>query len=242
MLLNIFGPKTPLSDTGFWWEDQKERDVIIDRAIILKWILVEEDGVVWTGIIWLRIGTSGWLLWTQHTSSRLAQGSKQPPIQWVSGALSSVVKRPGREAGHLPPTNAEVKKTWIYTSIPPHVFMAQCLHRTPLPLFDLNSKGEGTPRKLATATQPQFPRIVISLSWTHVIEWSCVTQFPQFALLHSVTYVQLRLITILVNYSFVAVSSCLGVPCPLLPVPWQQTDECPRPVRPVTRCYSCDTC
>jgi hypothetical protein len=25
-------------------------------------------------------------------------------------------------------------------------------------------KGEGTPRKLATATQPQFPRIVISLS------------------------------------------------------------------------------
>jgi hypothetical protein len=33
-------------------------------------------------------------------------------------------------------------------------------------------KGEGTPRKLATATQPQFPRIVISLSWTHVIIWS----------------------------------------------------------------------
>jgi hypothetical protein len=25
-------------------------------------------------------------------------------------------------------------------------------------------KGEGTPRKLATATQPQFPRIVINLS------------------------------------------------------------------------------
>jgi hypothetical protein len=25
-------------------------------------------------------------------------------------------------------------------------------------------EGEGTPRKLATATQPQFPRIVISLS------------------------------------------------------------------------------
>jgi hypothetical protein len=34
------------------------------------------------------------------------------------------------------------------------------------------SKGEGTPRKLATATQPQFPRIIISRSWIHVTEWS----------------------------------------------------------------------
>jgi hypothetical protein len=31
------------------------------------------------------------------------------------------------------------------------------------PVFDL-IKGEGTPRKQATATQPQFPRTVISLS------------------------------------------------------------------------------
>jgi hypothetical protein len=33
-------------------------------------------------------------------------------------------------------------------------------------------KGEGTPRKQTTATQPQFPRTIISLSWTHVTEWS----------------------------------------------------------------------
>jgi hypothetical protein len=32
------------------------------------------------------------------TSSRSALGSTQPPIQWVSGALSPGVKRPGREA------------------------------------------------------------------------------------------------------------------------------------------------
>jgi hypothetical protein len=32
--------------------------------------------------------------------------------------------------------------------------------------------AEGTPRKLATATQPQFPRTVISLSWIYVTEWS----------------------------------------------------------------------
>jgi hypothetical protein len=31
---------------------------------------------------------------------------------------------PGREVEHSTPTGAEVKKTWIYTSIPPYVFMA----------------------------------------------------------------------------------------------------------------------
>jgi hypothetical protein len=53
-----------------------------------------------------------------------AIGPTQPPIQWVSEAVSSGIKRPGREADHSPPTSAEVKKTWIYTFTPPHVFMA----------------------------------------------------------------------------------------------------------------------
>jgi hypothetical protein len=39
-------------------------------------------------------------------------------------ALSPGVKRPGREAGHSPPTSAEVKKIWIYTSTPPYALMA----------------------------------------------------------------------------------------------------------------------
>jgi hypothetical protein len=37
---------------------------------------------------------------------------------------------------------------------------------------DLDCRAGGTPRHLATATQPRFPRIVISLNWTHVNEWS----------------------------------------------------------------------
>jgi hypothetical protein len=41
-----------------------------------------------------------------------------PPIQWVSEAISPGVKRQGRDADHSPPTSAEVKKTWIYTSTP----------------------------------------------------------------------------------------------------------------------------
>jgi hypothetical protein len=56
--------------------------------------------------------------------SRPALGSTQPPIQWVPGALSLGVKRSGREADHSPPTSAEVKKMWIYTSTPPYAFMA----------------------------------------------------------------------------------------------------------------------
>jgi hypothetical protein len=47
--------------------------------------------------------------------------------QWVPGALSPGIKRQGRKADHSPPTNAEDKKMWIYTSTPPYAFMAQCL-------------------------------------------------------------------------------------------------------------------
>jgi hypothetical protein len=36
------------------------------------------------------------------TSSRPALGSTQLPIQWVLGALSPGIKRPGHEGGHYP--------------------------------------------------------------------------------------------------------------------------------------------
>jgi hypothetical protein len=47
------------------------------------------------------------------------QAGRQPPIQWVPG-----VKRPGREANNSPPTSAELKKVWIYTTTHPYAFMA----------------------------------------------------------------------------------------------------------------------
>jgi hypothetical protein len=49
-------------------------------------------------------------------SSRPALGSTHPPIQWVPGTLSPGVKRPGRGTDHSPPTSAQVKKKWVYTS------------------------------------------------------------------------------------------------------------------------------
>jgi hypothetical protein len=48
------------------------------------------------------------------------------PTFYTMGTRSSFpgVKRPGGEADHSPPTSAEVKKMWVYTSTPPYAFMA----------------------------------------------------------------------------------------------------------------------
>jgi len=53
------------------------------------------------------------------TVSRTVLGPTQPPIQWVPGALFLEVKRPRLEADHSPPSSAEVKNAWSYTSTPP---------------------------------------------------------------------------------------------------------------------------
>jgi hypothetical protein len=51
---------------GYFWRSQKERDHLENQDIsgwkILNWILERYDGMVWIGLIWLRIGTSGGLL------------------------------------------------------------------------------------------------------------------------------------------------------------------------------------
>jgi hypothetical protein len=42
------------------WEDQD-----VGGWTISKWILERDDEMVWIELIWLRIGTSGGLLWTR---------------------------------------------------------------------------------------------------------------------------------------------------------------------------------
>jgi hypothetical protein len=53
-------------------------------------------------------------------------GSEAHPASYPMGTGGHFPggKRPGREADHSPPTSAEVKKTWVYTSTLPYVFMA----------------------------------------------------------------------------------------------------------------------
>jgi hypothetical protein len=61
------------------------------------------------------------------TASRTALGPTQPPVQWVPGALSLGIKRPGREADHSPPSSAEVKE-WVDLYLhPQYAFLAWCL-------------------------------------------------------------------------------------------------------------------
>jgi hypothetical protein len=49
--------------TGFWWGNLRERDRLenpgVDGRIILIWLCRKWDVGVWTGSIWLRMGTVG---------------------------------------------------------------------------------------------------------------------------------------------------------------------------------------
>jgi hypothetical protein len=54
--------------------------------------------------------------------SRIFSSPRRPDRLW--GTPASYSNRPEREADHSPPTIADVKKTWIYTSTSPHAFMA----------------------------------------------------------------------------------------------------------------------
>jgi hypothetical protein len=62
-----------------------------------------------------------------NAASRTALGPTQPPILRPPEALSLEVRRTEREADHSPPSSAEVKNAWCYTSTHQYVFMAWCL-------------------------------------------------------------------------------------------------------------------
>jgi hypothetical protein len=60
------------------------------------------------------------------TVTRPALVPTQPPIQWIPGALSLGVKRPGREADHSPPPSTEVRNAWSYNSTLQYAFTECC--------------------------------------------------------------------------------------------------------------------
>jgi hypothetical protein len=89
-----------------------------DSSVVQRWA---------TG--WMIGGSSpgrGWEFFLFTTVSRPALGSTQPPIQWVLGALSLGVKLPGRETDHSPPSSAQIKNGWSYTSPPQCASMVWC--------------------------------------------------------------------------------------------------------------------
>jgi hypothetical protein len=46
------------------------------------------------------------------------------PVNDTGGSFPPGVKQPGSEVDHSPPSSAEVKKMWIYTTSPLYAFMA----------------------------------------------------------------------------------------------------------------------
>jgi len=88
-------------------------------------VCVETRLLSGTGVQFPAESMVGFLLFA--TASRPDLAPTQPPIQWVPGAFTPGVKWPGRKADHLPPSSAEVKNLWRYTSTPQYVVMAWCL-------------------------------------------------------------------------------------------------------------------
>jgi hypothetical protein len=74
------------------------------------------------------------LLFATAVSTSALGPSPQPPIQWVRGALSLGVQRPGRGADNSPPSSEKVENVWSYTSTP-YVFKAWNLSTGTLPMI-----------------------------------------------------------------------------------------------------------
>jgi hypothetical protein len=95
------------------------------------------------------------------TASRTALGPTQPPIQWVPGAPSLGVKRPGREAEHSSPSSAEVKERvelHLYSPNTPSWRGAQKKHRDnfTLPYLPLLLRLPFYDGQLLRKWQPKF--------------------------------------------------------------------------------------
>lgn len=102
------------------------------------------------------------------TSSRAIMGSTQPPMQWVSGALSPGIKRQNREADNLPSYSSEVKNACNHTFTLPYeyVFMTFSVGiRKTLPLIYSNCAGTNvavSPTCLEQTDGRNFVRKVLS--------------------------------------------------------------------------------
>jgi hypothetical protein len=67
----------------------------------------------------VRFPCGGWEFFSSPSRPERLWGPTQPLFQWVPGALSLVIKRPGREVDHPHPSTAEVKNAWSYASTLP---------------------------------------------------------------------------------------------------------------------------
>jgi hypothetical protein len=88
---------------------------VFENRMLRKMFRLKREEVVGG---WRRLRNEELGIFLFTTASRTALGSTQPPIQRLPGAFSLGVKQPGREADHSPPSSAEIKNEWSYTSTP----------------------------------------------------------------------------------------------------------------------------
>jgi hypothetical protein len=81
-------------------------------------------------------------------------GPPSLPIQWVSGALSLRVKRPGREADHSPPSSAEVTE-----------WMDLYLHSPSMPLWRVPLPPERLILDVALTESQRYVTPILLSSW-----------------------------------------------------------------------------
>jgi len=79
----------------------------------------------------------------------------------VTGALSLWVKRTDHEADHSPPSSAEVKNAWSYTSTSQYAFMSRCLAKStektlPLRLPLIYGEVKFSPTSLLPVSQNSY--------------------------------------------------------------------------------------
>jgi hypothetical protein len=112
------------------------------RHLHISWYKEEVNFIcptirLWAGIAqWFALGyqlvDSGFKSWQGlgiflfTTASRPALVPSQPPVQLVPGNPSLGVKRQGCDIDHSPPSSADVKNAWSYTSTSQYAFTVWC--------------------------------------------------------------------------------------------------------------------
>jgi hypothetical protein len=119
--------KNPMTSLGikpmtFWLVAQCLNQLLYDvpQLSIIPWKCMSWERSVSIVTGWMASIQQGEEIFLFSIASRPALRPVQPHIQWVPEALSWGINRPGREADHSPPSNAEAKNGGA-TSPLPHI-------------------------------------------------------------------------------------------------------------------------
>jgi hypothetical protein len=139
-----------------------------------------------SGLPRIRRSFSGMVISSLSKASRQALAPTQPPIQSKTGVLSPAKNRSGRAADQSSPLSVEVKKEWIYTSLPSFPFILTFATHGVLFEFDITQFLLGLCPTVLTSTlreaktQP-FVAVVIDVTDVDVVLFGPLLQVLRFS-------------------------------------------------------------